>query len=97
MPNPERFTHAVQNPGVRRDIALAVRDGIPVEQLAAEFSISPSTVRSYAAAWEGTQRKVQALNDFDREAIIDGCARGARRRWERTYGVEVVRQVLGEL
>lgn len=96
MSNPERFTFAVQNPGVRRDIAQAMRDGIPAEQLAAEFNISASTVRAYARQWEGVQRKVKALPEFEREAIIDGCARGARQRWERQYGAEVVRQVLGE-
>lgn len=92
----EPFQHAVQNASVRRDIARAVRDGIPVEQLADEFNISPSTVRAYVRECEGARRKVLTLSDFERQAIIDGCARGARRRWERTYSPEVVRQVLGE-
>ncbi|WP_078321712.1 helix-turn-helix domain-containing protein [Mycobacteroides chelonae] len=96
MTSREPFQHAVQNASVRRDIAAAVRDGIPAEQLAEEFSISLSTVRAYVAGWEGVQRKIQCLNEFEREAIIEGCARGARRRWERTYGAEIVRQVLGE-
>lgn len=92
----EPFTHAVQSPSVRRDIACAVRGGIPADQLAAEFNISISTVHRYAAEWEGAQRKVQALSDFEIEAIREGCRRGSRRRWVRTYGAEVVRQVLGE-
>jgi hypothetical protein len=96
MTNPARFTHAVSNPSTRKDIALAVRDGIPVEQLAAEFNIAISTVHRYAGEWEGAQRKVQRLSEFEREAIIDGCRRGARSRWVRTYGAEVVRQILGE-
>lgn len=90
------FTHAVPNPSIRRDIAQAVRDGIPVAQLAEEFQIAPSTVRAYAMDWQGAQRKVQVLTDWEREAIIEGCARGARRRWERTYSPEMVRLVLGE-
>lgn len=93
---PQPFTHAVPNPSVRRDIALAVRDGIPPEQLAAEFSISASTVHRYAAEWEGAVRKVQSLTGFEREAIRDGCRRGSRRRWERQYGARVVAQVMGE-
>ncbi|MBX8688094.1 helix-turn-helix domain-containing protein [Mycobacterium sp. 20091114027_K0903767] len=90
------FTHAVPNPSIRRDIAQAVRDGISVAQLAEEFQIAPSTVRAYAMDWQGAQHKVQVLTDWEREAIIEGCARGARPRWERTYSPEVVRQVLGE-
>ncbi|WP_396909861.1 helix-turn-helix domain-containing protein [Mycolicibacterium sp.] len=96
MTDPARFTHAVANPAVRRDIAQAVRDGIPVEQLAEEFNISVSTVRSYARQFEGVQRKLLALSNFEREAVIEGCRRGARRRWERQYGAEVVRELLGE-
>ncbi|WP_018600991.1 helix-turn-helix domain-containing protein [Mycobacterium sp. 155] len=96
MTTPPPFTHAVANPAVRRDIAAAVRSGIPVEQLAAEFNISVSTVRAYSREWEGAQRRVAALQPDEVTAIIDGCRRGARRRWERTYGVEVVRQVMGE-
>ncbi|OHU33601.1 hypothetical protein BKG79_22460 [Mycobacteroides chelonae] len=92
----EPFQHAVQNASVRRDIAQAVRDGIPAEQLAAEFGISLSTVHRYASGWEGAQRKVRALSDFEIVAIRDGCRRGSRRRWERQYGREVVEQVLGE-
>lgn len=96
MTSREPFQHAVQNPNVRRDIAQAVRDGIPAEQLAAEFGISLSTVHRYASGWEGAQRKVQALSDFERETIREGCARGSRRRWERTYGARVVEAVVGE-
>ncbi|OBA98294.1 hypothetical protein A5666_22915 [Mycolicibacterium fortuitum] len=90
-----RFTHAVPNPSTRRDIAQAVQSGIPVEQLAEEFQIALSTVRAYAAEWQGAQRIVQVLTDWERAAIVEGCARGARRRWERTYSPEIVRQVLG--
>lgn len=97
MTNPARFTHAVANPSVRRDIAAAVRDGIPVEQLAAEFNISLSTVRSYAAEWEGAQRKIRNLDPWDRESIVHACRHGGRRRWERELGAEVVSQLLGEM
>lgn len=95
MGDRDRFTHAVANPATRRDIVQAVRDGIPLEQLAAEFQISVSTVRAYAREFEGVQRKLLVLSDFEREAVIEGCRRGARRRWERTYGAEVVRELLG--
>ncbi len=90
------FQYAVPNPETRREICLAVEGGISVEQLAAEFDVAESTIRAYHQEWTGTQRKVQALTDFEREAIRAGCQRGARRRWERQYGAEVVRQVLGE-
>ncbi|CPR69526.1 hypothetical protein [Mycobacteroides abscessus] len=96
MTSREPFVHAVPNPQTRHEIALAVRGGISPEQLAEEFSISVSTVRSYAIEFENVQRKVQALSEFEREAIIEGCARGARQRWERQHGAEVVRQLLGE-
>lgn len=96
MNTPQPFTHAVPNPQTRRDIAAAVRDGVDPTQLAETFGISVSTVRAYAKEWEGAARKAQALTDFEREAIRTGVARGARRRWERQYGAEVVRQVLGE-
>lgn len=94
--SPQPFTHAVSNPSARRDIAAAVRDGVMPEQLAAEFNISVSTVHRYAAEWEGAQRKVRALTDWERQAIRAGVTRGALKRWERQYGAEVVRQVLGE-
>ena len=97
MPNPTTFTFAVQNPFTRRAIALAVRDGIPVEQLAAEFEISVSTVRSYAAEWEGAQRKIRALDSWERESIVNACRSGGRRRWERELGAEAVRALLGEI
>lgn len=90
------FTHAVPNPSVRRDIALAVRDGISPEQLAAEFNISISTVRAYAWEWEGAQRRLRSVDPWERESIIHACHRGGRRRWERQYGAEVVRELLGE-
>lgn len=96
MTSPQPFTHAVANPSTRRDIALAVTDGIPPEQLAETFGISVSTVNRYAAEWEGAVRKAQALSDFERDAIRDGCRRGSRRRWERQYGARVVAQVMGE-
>ncbi|MUL84330.1 MULTISPECIES: transposase family protein [unclassified Mycolicibacterium] len=95
MTGREPFVHAVSNPSVRRDIAQSVRDGIDPEQLAAEFNIAPSTVHRYAAEWEGTQRRIAALQPDEVEAIRSGVARGARSRFERQYGAEVVRQVLG--
>lgn len=90
------FQHAVANPAARREIALAVQSGIPVEQLAAEFGISESTVRSYAKEFENVQRRIRALDAWERESIVLACRRGARRRWERELGVETVRQLLGE-
>ncbi|WP_286142069.1 helix-turn-helix domain-containing protein [Mycobacterium sp. D16Q16] len=96
MSNSDRFTHAVPNPSVRRDIAAAVRDGIPVEQLAEEFDISVSTVRSYAAGWQEAQAKIRQLDLWERESIIHACARGGRKRWERELGPAVVRGLLGE-
>ncbi|SKM37418.1 Uncharacterised protein [Mycobacteroides abscessus subsp. abscessus] len=92
----ERFQHAIPNASVRRDIALAVAAGVPVEQLAAEFGISVSTVHSYAAEFQGAQRVLAIIDDHTRGAIIAGCRGGSRRRWERQYGAEVVRQLLGE-
>lgn len=94
--SPQPFTHRISSPSVRRDIALAVASGIDPEQLAAEFSISVSTVRAYAKEFEGVQRRSAALADWERQAIRAGVARGARKRWERQYGAEVVQQVLGE-
>jgi hypothetical protein len=96
MTTPQPFVHAVANPSTRRDIALAVADGIPAEQLAATFDISVSTVHRYATEWEGAQRRTAALSGFERQAIIDGCRRGARKRYEREYTAAVVRHVLGE-
>ncbi|RIU41046.1 helix-turn-helix domain-containing protein [Mycobacteroides abscessus] len=90
------FQFAIDNPAVRRDIALAVADGVSPEQLAEEFDISESTVRSYAAEWEGAQRTIRNLDPFERESIVFACARGGRRRWERELGVEVIRQLLDE-
>lgn len=91
----ERFQHAIPDPSVRRDIALAVADGVPVEQLAAEFGISVSTVRAYAAEFQGAQRVLAIIDDHTRGAIIAGCRGGSRRRWERQYGTTVVRELLG--
>ncbi len=92
----EPFVHAVTNPAVRRDIALAVQSGISPEQLAEEFSISPSTVRAYAVEFENVERTIRRLDPWERESIVNACRRGARRRWERELGVETVRQLLGE-
>lgn len=92
----EPFTHAVPNASVRKDIAEAVASGIPPEQLAAEFNISVSTVRSYAKEWEGVRRRAAALNEWERDAIIAGCRRGARARFEREYTARVVAHLLGE-
>lgn len=96
MTNPARFTHAVQNAAVRRIIAEQLDAGADPAELAARYSISVSTTHRYAAEWRGTQRKVQRLSDFEREAIRESCRRGARKRWERTYGVRVVEAVMGE-
>ncbi|MDO3108638.1 helix-turn-helix domain-containing protein [Mycobacteroides abscessus] len=90
------FQFAIDNPAVRRDIALAVADGVSPEQLAEEFDISESTVRSYAAEWEGVQRRIRSLDAWERESIIHACARGGRQRWERELGAEVIRQLLDE-
>lgn len=38
-----KFQYAIANPQVRAEVGRAVRDGIPVEQPAAEFEISVST------------------------------------------------------
>ncbi|MFV8172470.1 MULTISPECIES: helix-turn-helix domain-containing protein [Mycolicibacterium] len=96
MTSRQPFQHAIQNSSIRRDITLAVHDGIPPDQLAEEFGISLSTVHRYAAEWDGADRKVRALNADQRQQIIDGCRRGARRRYEREYGARVVEQVMGE-
>lgn len=90
------FQHAVANPATRRDIALAVADGIPVDQLAAELDISPSTVRSYSKEWAGVQRTIRSLDHWERESITLACRRGGRKRWERELGADVVRELLGE-
>lgn len=92
----EPFTHAVTSPSVRKDIALAVRSGIPVEQLAEEFEISESTVRSYAKEFENVQRTIRRLDVWERESIVNACRRGGRKRWERELGMETVRELLGE-
>ncbi|MGC5024425.1 transposase family protein [Tsukamurella sp. DT100] len=77
-------------------MALAVRDGISPEQLAAEFGISVATVHRYVNEWEGAQRRIRSLDPWEREIIIHACRRGGRRRWERELGVDVVRELLGE-
>lgn len=90
------FQHAIENPATRREIAAAVRDGIDPQQLAEEFRISLSTVRSYAAQFENVQRTIRRLDAWERESIVLACKRGGRRRWERELGVETVRELLGE-
>lgn len=92
----EPFVHAVANPAVRRDIALAVTAGIDPQQLAEEFGISESTVRSYAKEFENVQRRIRQLDVWERESIVNACKGGGRKRWERELGVETVRQLLGE-
>lgn len=92
----EPFTHAVSNPSTRRDIAAAVRDGVPPEQLAETFGISVSTVRAYAKEWAGVQRRAAALQPDEVAAIRAGVARGARGRYEREYTARVVAHLLGE-
>lgn len=90
------FQHAVADPATRRDIAVAVQSGIPADQLAAEFNIAPSTVRSYAKEWAGVQRTIRSLDHWERESITLACRRGGRKRWERELGAEVVRELLDE-
>lgn len=90
------FTYAVQNPSVRKDIARAVADGIPVDQLAAEFNIAPATVRRYAEEWAGVQRTIRNLDAWERESIVLACRRGGRKRWERELGADVVHELLDE-
>ncbi|CPR93625.1 helix-turn-helix domain-containing protein [Mycobacteroides abscessus] len=87
------FAFAVPNPETRREIAQAVADGIPPEQLAAEFSISEATVRAYHSEFAGTQRRVQLLTADDREQILAGVRRGARSRYVRQYGEGVVDEI----
>lgn len=96
MTTREPFVHAVANPAVRRDIALAVQSGISPEQLAEEFEISPATVRSYSREFENVQRRIRQLDPWERESIVLACRRGGRKRWERELGVETVRELLGE-
>ncbi|GAA4676548.1 helix-turn-helix domain-containing protein [Gordonia humi] len=90
------FQHAVADPGTRRDIARAVADGTPVDQLAEEFDIAPSTVRRYAEEWADVQRTIRNLDHWERESITLACRRGGRRRWERELGVDAVRELLDE-
>ncbi|SLJ23589.1 Uncharacterised protein [Mycobacteroides abscessus subsp. abscessus] len=87
------FEYAIPDPAQRRDIAQAVADGIPVEQLAAEFGISETTVRAYHQEFAGTQRRVQLLTADDRQQILDGVRRGARARYVRQFGKNVVDEV----
>lgn len=96
MSTAQKFTHAIASPSVRRDIALAVRAGVPVDQLAETFAISVSTVNRYVKEWEGARRRTAALQPDEVAAIRAGVARGARRRYEREYTAAVVRHVLGE-
>ncbi|NOR99683.1 Uncharacterised protein [Mycobacteroides abscessus subsp. massiliense] len=96
MNNRSKFQFAVANPAARREIALAAASGIPVEQLAEEFSISPSTVRAYSMEWEEAQRTIRNLDVWERESIVHACHRGGRRRWEQELGPAVVRELLGE-
>lgn len=96
MSTRQPFAFAVPDPAQRRDIALAVESGIPVDQLAAEFSISETTVRAYHSEFAGTRRRVQLLTTDDKEQIIAGVRRGARARYVRQHGKPVVDQVLIE-
>lgn len=92
----ERFQHAIPNASIRRLIAEQLADGADPVEVAARYDISASTAQRYRSEFEGARRKALSLNDFEREAIIAGCRGGSRRRWERQYGSEVVRQLLGE-
>ncbi|MDO3110454.1 COG3415 family protein [Mycobacteroides abscessus] len=87
------FQYAVSDPQTRRDIALAVESGISPEQLAAEFDISETTVRAYAAEWAGTRRRVAVLTEDDKQQILDGVKRGAKARYVRQFGRGVVDEI----
>lgn len=79
-------------PAVRRDVAAAVRDGIP-------WSISPRSSTSASAPCARTprtQRTIRQLDPHERESVIHACRRGGRRRWERELGADAVRELLGE-
>ncbi|GAA4394368.1 helix-turn-helix domain-containing protein [Tsukamurella soli] len=88
---------AVANAETRAQIAAEyAADPTAVDAIAARHGISVSTVRSYAEREASVARTVAALDAYERDVIWSGCARGARARWERTYGAEVVARVLGE-
>lgn len=87
------FQFAIPDPQQRRDIALAVADGIPPEQIAEEFGISETTVHAYCREWAGTRRRVQLLTQDDREQIVAGVKRGAKARYIRQYGRAVVSEI----
>lgn len=92
----EPFTHAIPNASVRRLIAEQLTGGADPAEVAAQYDISVATAQRYRSEFEGARRKALSLNDFEREAIRAGVARGARKRYEREYTAAVVRQVLGE-
>lgn len=93
---PQPFTHAVVNPSVRRLIAEQIASGGDPVEVAARHGISVATAHRYRTEFEGVQRRAAALTDWERRAIIDGVARGARARFEREYTAAVVRHVMGE-
>lgn len=92
----ERFQHAIPNASVRHLIAEQLTGGADPAEVAARYDISVTTAHRYRSEFEGARRKTPSLTDFEREAIVAGCRGGARKRWERQYGAEVVRQLLGE-
>jgi DNA-binding NarL/FixJ family response regulator len=87
------FQYAISDPQQRRDIAHAVESGIPVEQLAEEFDISEATVRAYHSEFAGTQRRVAVLTEDDKQQILAGVRRGARSRYVRQFGKNVVDEI----
>lgn len=90
----EPFAHAIPDPALRAEIAFALHTGeATAAELAAVHNVSPATVRRYAAEADA-DRRLRALPDHVRSALIVGCRTGDRRRWERRYGHAVVAAVL---
>lgn len=87
------FQFAIPDPAQRREIAQAVEGGVSPAQLAAEFGISEATVRAYHSEFAGTRRRVQLLDQDARQQILDGVRRGARTRYVRQHGRNVVDEV----
>lgn len=90
----EPFTYAVADRALRAEIAFALdaREATATE-LAELHGISEATIRRYAAEADA-DRRLHALPDHIRGAMIASCRAGNRRRWERRYGRVVVAAVL---
>jgi hypothetical protein len=80
-------THAVLGGELRRGCAAGSTLG---SWPPSSTSVSAPPHR-YAAEWERAGPTGQRLSDFQRKEIIDGCRRGARRRYVRQYCREVGR------